>query len=283
VRRTEIDRAAGEIARRRIGKPGQIAAACPAAAVAAARDRSAARRRKKNRRPRQPPHAPILQVCCAPEEATMKIGVLGTGMVGTTIASKLVSLGHEVKLGSRTAHNEKAASWAKSTHASHGTFADAAAFGELVFNCTSGQASLAALREAGAANLRGKVLVDVANPLDFSKGMPPTLFTGNNDSLGEQIQREFPDAKVVKALNTINAGIMVQPHKIGGGDHVTFVGGNDASAKKIVSGILTAFGWQQIVDLGDITAARGTESYLNLWLRLYGALGTADFNIKIVR
>src|SRR3954470_2205060 len=137
----------------------------------------------------------------------MKLGVFGTGMVGSTIATKLAQLGHEVKMGSRAAGNAKAVEWAKAAggKASQGTFADAAAFGEVLFNCTSGGASLAALQAAGATNLAGKVLVDVSNPLDFSKGMPPTLSVCNTDSLGEQIQRAFPDAKVVKALNTVNA------------------------------------------------------------------------------
>jgi predicted dinucleotide-binding enzyme len=216
----------------------------------------------------------------------MKIAVLGSGMVGTTIGSKLVSLGHEVRLGSRDAKNEKAIAWAEGagSRASHGTFAGAAAFGELVFNCTLGAASLDALHAAGAPNLRGKVLVDVANPLDFSRGMPPTLFAGNTDSLGERIQNAFPEAFVVKALNTINCHVMVDPSRVAGGDHDTFVSGNDAAAKTKVTQILREwFGWRNVIDLGDITSARGTESYLPLWIRLWGALQTPDFNLKIVR
>jgi predicted dinucleotide-binding enzyme len=216
---------------------------------------------------------------------TMKIGILGTGMVGQTIASKLTELGHDVRMGSRAAGNEKAKAWVKQAgaRASEGTFADAAAFGELVFNCTSGGASLDALNAAGAANLRGKVLVDVANPLDFSKGMPPTLFVSNDDSLGERIQRALPETKVVKALNTINCLLMVQPGKLAEESDV-FVCGNDAQAKGRVSEILRGwFGWKRVVDLGDISMARGTEAYLLLWIRLYAALGTGDFNIKIVR
>ena len=215
----------------------------------------------------------------------MKIGVLGTGMVGQTIATKLVSLGHDVKIGARDAKNEKAASWAaQHEKGSHGTFADAAAFGELVFVCTNGMGTLPALRAAGADNLGDKVLVDISNPLDFSKGMPPTLFVSNSDSLAEQIQRELPDAKVVKTLNTVNASVMVDPSRVAGGDHTVFVSGNDAGAKGQVTEILkTWFGWKHVQDLGDVTTARGTESYLHLWLRMYMALGTADFNIKIVR
>jgi len=214
----------------------------------------------------------------------MKFGVLGSGMVGSTIATKLVSLGHEVKLGSRNAANEKAAAWVASAGrgASQGTFADAAAFGEIVFNCTAGVGSIDALRSAGASALRGKILIDIANPLDFSKGMPPTLFVSNGDSLGETIQRTFPEAKVVKALNTVNAGLMVAPGRLRG-DHDLFVCGNDAGAKaQVVRFLKEEFGWKSVIDLGDITAARGTESYLLLWLRLYGALQTADFNVHVV-
>jgi len=214
----------------------------------------------------------------------MKFGVLGSGMVGSAIAGKLVSRGHEVRMGSRTASNEKAAAWvsAAGKGASQGTFADAAAFGEIVFNCTSGAGSVDAVRAAEAQNLRGKVLVDVANPLDFSKGMPPTLFVSNDDSLAERIQAALPEAKVVKALNTINANVMVNPGRVPGETDV-FVCGNDAGAKAQVIRILKEeFGWKTVIDLGDLTAARGTESYLHLWLRLMGALKTADFNVKVV-
>ncbi len=216
----------------------------------------------------------------------MKFGVLGTGTVGRTIAGKLVGLGHEVMMGSRTRDNEAAGQWAASAgeRASQGTFADAAAFGEVVFNCTAGTASLDALRAAGAENLDGKVLVDVANPLDFSQGMPPTLSVCNTDSLGEQIQREQPGARVVKALNTVNAEVMVEPGGVPGRHHV-FMCGNDERAKAEVKSLLEAFGWppDAVLDLGDISAARGVEMYLPLWLRLYGAAGTPRFNIAVVR
>jgi predicted dinucleotide-binding enzyme len=216
---------------------------------------------------------------------TMKFGVFGTGMVGTTIAGKLVSLGHEVKLGSRTASNEKAAAWVEKTgaRASQGTFADAAAHGDIIFNCTLGDATFEVLNAAGASALEGKILVDVSNPLDFSQGMPPTLSVFGRDSLGEQIQRAFPKTRVVKALNTISASVMVDPGRVPG-EHATFVSGNDVEAKQQVTEILRGgFGWKQVIDLGDITTARGTEAYLMLWLRMWGALGTPDFNIAVVK
>ncbi len=216
----------------------------------------------------------------------MKFGVLGTGMVGQALAGKLVELGHEVKMGSRQAGNEKAVAWASEAGegASEGSFADAAGFGEVVVNATAGEASLEALEAAGGENLSGKVLIDVANPLDFSQGMPPTLSVCNDDSLAERIQRAFPEARVVKALNTMNAGVMVSPGALGEPTNV-FVCGNDEAAKAEVTELLESFGWGegQVMDLGDMSAARGTEMYLPLWLRLYGGLGTGAFNIAIVR
>ena len=216
----------------------------------------------------------------------MRIGVLGTGMVGRAIATKLADLGHEVKMGSRTAANESAAEWVASAGAgaSQGTFADAAAHGELVFNCTAGEASLAALESAGAENLAGKVLVDVSNALDHSRGMPPGLFTSSFDSLGEQIQRAFPDTRVVKALNTVNCEVMVEPSKVPG-EHDVFLCGDDEAAKARVVELLQSFGWppESVVDLGDLSSARGMEAYLLLWIRLWGALGTGHFNVRVVR
>lgn len=213
----------------------------------------------------------------------MKIAVLGTGMVGITIAKKLVALGHEVRMGARSADNRAAAEWVKTAgaKASQGTFADAAAFGEIVFNATAGGASLEALRAAGKGNLANKVLVDVANPLDFSKGMPPSLSVSNTDSLGEQIQREFPEAKVVKALNTLNCEIMVDASKVPG-EHDLFICGNDASAKGRVNEILRGwFGWKNVHDLGDITGARAMEAYVLFWVRLYSTMGTPNFNVHV--
>jgi 8-hydroxy-5-deazaflavin:NADPH oxidoreductase len=216
----------------------------------------------------------------------MNIGVLGTGIVGRTIATKLVGLGHQVTMGSRTPDNEHAVTWVAEmgSGAACGTFADAAIAGELLFNCTVGSASVDALVAAGAEHLPGKILIDLANPLDFSKGMPPTLWVCDTDSLGEQIQRAFPNAFVVKTLNTMNCEIMVDPARVPG-DHDVFVSGNDEDAKVQVKHLLASFGWGegQIVDLGDITTCRGPEMYLALWVRLMGAIGSGNFNIKVVR
>jgi predicted dinucleotide-binding enzyme len=215
----------------------------------------------------------------------MRVGVLGTGIVGRTLATKLVSLGHDVMMGSRQAGNEAAVAWAESAGqlAGHGTFAAAAGFGELIVNATAGAASIDALVSAEAENLGGKVLLDVANPLDFSGGMPPTLSVCNTSSVGEQIQGTFPEARVVKSLNTVNADVMVDP-SIVPGSHNIFVAGNDAAAKETVRELLIGFGWPEadIIDLGGIEAARAVEMFLPLWLRLYSAAGTAHLNVKVV-
>ena len=214
----------------------------------------------------------------------MKIGVFGTGMVGNAIATKLVQVGHDVRMGSRTAGNDKAVGWVKSAgaRASEGTFADAATFGELLFNCTSGGVSLAALEAAGAANLKGKVLVDVSNPLArTAEGM--TLSVCNTDSVAEQLQRAFPDLKVVKALNTLTAPLMVNPSLLPG-EHDVFMCGNDDGAKAHVSQLLQeSFGWKNVVDLGDLSAARGQEMYVIFWVRVSRALKSPMFNIHVVR
>jgi len=215
----------------------------------------------------------------------MRIGVLGTGGVGRTIATKLVELGHEVTMGSRTHDNESAAEWVASAGAgaAQGTFADAAAFGELVVNCTSGAGSVEALRAIPREHLSGKTLVDVANPHDFSGGAL-SLFTEIDDSLAEQLQREHPEAHVVKTLNTVNANVMVEPARVPGA-HDVFVCGNDDRAKAEVVELLEGFGWprEHVLDLGDLAAARGLEAYLLLWIRLRGLTGTSDFNIRVVR
>lgn len=217
----------------------------------------------------------------------MKIGVLGTGMVGNAIATKLVNIGHQVMMGSRTASSDAGQEWLRSVGGKGriGAFGDAATFGEIVIDCTSGANSLTALRQAGAATLHGKILIQVGNPLDTSKGMPPSLTVCNTDSLGEQVQREFPEVRVVKALNTVNCDVMVEPSRVPG-DHDLFICGNDVAAKREVAVRLSEwFAWEptNIVDLGDITNSRGTEMFLALWVRLWGVLGTPHFNIHVVR
>ena len=215
----------------------------------------------------------------------MKIGILGTGVVGTTIATRLVAVGYDVRMGSRSAGGEKATQWVRQAggRSSEGTFADAAAHGEIVFNCTSGAGSLDALRAAGSKNLTDKILVDVANPLDFSHGMPPTLFVCNTDSLGEQIQRAYPQTKVVKTLNTVTSAVMVNPSLIAA-KQTMFISGNDTAAKETVIGLLKRdFGWEKVFDLGDITGARSQEMHLALWLRLFVTLQTPNVNIDVAR
>lgn len=216
----------------------------------------------------------------------MKIAVLGTGNVGKTIASKLVETGQEVKMGARDASNNKLNEWVQQagSKAGGGTFADAAAFGEIIFNCTKGSGAIEALKAAGVDNLRGKIIIDVSNPLDDSSGFPPSLLISNTNSLGEEIQKEFPESKVVKTLNTMWCGLMVNPRMLSE-DHNVFLCGNDSDAKSQVKVILKEFGWKEdeMLDLGDITNARGTESYLPIWLRIYSATKNGAFNIRIVR
>jgi 8-hydroxy-5-deazaflavin:NADPH oxidoreductase len=201
----------------------------------------------------------------------MRIGVLGTGAVGTALAGKLRELTHDVRVGSRDGSK------------GDGTFSDVAAHGELLLNCTAGVASLAALEQAGEENLRGKVLVDVANPLDSSGGFPPRLSVCNDDSLAEQIQRRFPEARVVKALNTVGAPVMVEP-EIVPDDHTLFVAGDDEAAKEQVVGLLASMGWsrERVLDLGGIGASRGLEMYLPLWLSLFRRHGSPLLNVQVL-
>jgi predicted dinucleotide-binding enzyme len=208
----------------------------------------------------------------------------------------MAGLDHEVTVGTRDVDatmartesdsmgNPPYADWAH-THpnVALATFADAAADAELVVNATSGNASIAALEAAGREHLAGKVLLDIANPLDYSQGFPPSLFISNTDSLAEQIQAAFPEAKVVKSLNTMNALLMADPRRLADGDHTVFVSGNDADAKRIVTELLRSFGHGDVIDLGDLSTARGTESLLPAWVRLYGVLGAPMFQFKIVR
>jgi 8-hydroxy-5-deazaflavin:NADPH oxidoreductase len=225
----------------------------------------------------------------------MRLGILGTGVVGKTMAARLAGLEHEVMIGTRdpeetlartepdTYGNPPFSAWQEEhPEVRLGTFGEAAAHGEMIVNATAGAVSVEALELAGEDNLNGKILIDIANPLDFSRGMPPTLSVSNTDSLGEQIQRRFPEAKVVKTLNTMNAYLMVDPAQLAATDHTVFVSGDDAEAKATVTEFLRSFGWTDIIDLGDISTARGTEMLLPIWLRLFGALQKSIFNFKIV-
>jgi hypothetical protein len=229
----------------------------------------------------------------------MKVAVIGTGGVGQTIASKLISLGHQVmigtrnvaeKLASRTSEgsgNPHFADWLRQNqHIMLGTFAEAATFGELIINASQGSNSINALIMADAKNLNGKILIDIANPLDFSKGMPPSLIPelSNTHSLGEEIQKSFPQTKVVKTLNTMWAGLMINPAMINNGNHVNFICGNDPEAKQTVKSLLNEFGWknENIIDLGDIRGARGSEAILLIWLAIRGVRQGGAFNFNIV-
>ncbi len=211
----------------------------------------------------------------------MKIGVLGTGVAGQTLGGKLVALGHDVMMGARAADNPKVLGFAQRSGGRAGTFADAAAHAELAINCTRGDTSVSTLSSL-QGELRGKVLLDLANPLDFSHGYPPQLTLSNADSLAEQIQRALPETFVVKSLNTVNAAVMIDPSRVPG-RHAVFVAGNDKHAKGKVGDLLRSLGWQSIIDLGDVSGARATEQLLTLWERLYEALGTSDFNIAVMR
>lgn len=213
----------------------------------------------------------------------MQIGILGSGVTGQTLGTKLVQLGHEVMLGSREEAKPSSVAWARDAgqHALYGTFMNAASFGEVILNCTLGMASLEALESAGAENLNGKILIDTSNPIDRSTGVWK-LTVSNTDSLGEQIQRAFPDARVVKTLNTVNANVMADPAKLLEMTDI-FVSGNDLDAKAMVIRYLKEwFGWRHVIDLGDITTARGVEMYVLLWHYIRDVTPSQRFNIKVV-
>jgi predicted dinucleotide-binding enzyme len=226
----------------------------------------------------------------------VKVGILGTGTVGRALAEGFTREGHEVTVGTRDVDALMArtepdrmggppfAAWlAEQTDVRVGPFAAAGAHAEILVNATLGSASVDALREAGLPDTPGRIVIDTSNALDHSGGFPPSLFVVNTDSLAEQIQREFPDARVVKAWNTMTASLMTNPGLLAGGDHSIPICGNDDDARRQVADILRSFGWRDVVDLGDLTAARGMEAYLLLWLRLYGAAGSPIVNTKIVR
>lgn len=212
----------------------------------------------------------------------MRVGVLGAGAVGRTLATACVTHGHEVMLGARTPDAANVTEWQQATSGQIGSLAQAAGLGDIVFNALKGEVSLDVVSGL-AAELAGKILVDVANPLDFSNGFPPSFTVSNTDSLGEQIQRALPDTSVVKALNTVNTSVMATPQVLAEPTDL-FVCGNDAGAKEVITDLLVEFGWERgrIRDLGDITACRGTESYLALWVRTMSMLGSATFNVRVV-
>jgi 8-hydroxy-5-deazaflavin:NADPH oxidoreductase len=213
----------------------------------------------------------------------MRIAVIGTGTVGRTLGEGLAKVGHDVVVGTRDPARTRARDEWQATSLSLGSYGEVGAGAELFVNATSGSASLEALQAVAQEALAGKVLIDVSNALDHSGGFPPTLFVSNTDSVAEQLQRAFPRTKVVKAFNTMTAAVMVNPGAVGGGDSTIFVAGNDADARATVAGVAADLGWADVMDLGDLTAARGLEMWLPLWLRLLMALGGPMFNIKVVR
>jgi predicted dinucleotide-binding enzyme len=212
----------------------------------------------------------------------MKIGILGTGRVGSTIAGRLAELGHDVMIGSRDPSSKQDLVVKLGGKTKVGTMLEAAKYGEILFNTIPGRTTLETLTAIGEANISGRVLVDVANVMDFSHGSPPSLLVANTDSLAEEIQRTFPKTRVVKTLNTLGYTLMTHPENLAKGDHSIFLCGNDAFAKTQVSELLASFGWKQIYDLGDIRSARGMEMYLVFRAEVSAALGNAPFNIKIV-
>lgn len=198
----------------------------------------------------------------------MNVGILGSGDVARALAKGFLGLGHPVKLGSRDP--KKLDEWLKTAgeRASTGTFAETARFGDLIIIATLGTGTEQAIQMAGPENFKGKVVIDTTNPLDFSGGMPPKLFVGHTDSLGERVQRWLPGARVVKAFNTVGNALMVNP-KMPGGPPDMFIGGNDDDAKKLVTQICDAFGWG-VIDLGGIDASRHLEPMCIVWV-LHGA------------
>ena len=212
----------------------------------------------------------------------MRIAVLGTGPVGRTLAAAFARLGHEVTVATRDPSVTMARDdWTLDLPLV--PFGDVGGDVDLVVNATNGQRSLDALGGLPPGVLAGTVLLDVANPLDSSQGFPPTLAVKDTDSLAEQIQRAFPDARVVKALNTVNAMVMVDPARVGDGETTMFLAGDDAGARATVGELLRSLGWRDVVEFEELSAARGMEMWLPLWVRLMMRLGTPDFNLRIVR
>lgn len=226
----------------------------------------------------------------------MKIGILGTGDVGKSLGAALVRRGHDVMLGTRNVSRkmeEKATEAAplsfhdwlsKNKKVRLGTFAEAAGHGEILMNAVAGYAAVDVLATVRPADLKDKILIDVTNALGPWGEGAIKLFVVNDDSLAERLQRAHPGVRLVKALNTLTAHLMVNPAGLAGGDHDVFVAGNDPEARERVTRFLREeFGWKTVLDLGDLTAARGLEMMIMVWLKIWTALGTSDFNYKIVR
>ena len=209
----------------------------------------------------------------------MQIAILGTGPVGRALGKAISAAGHDVVIGTRDPEQaQQREEWA-------GLDLPLAAYedldGDVFINATNGQGSLAALRAVGDA-LKGKVVIDTSNALDFSHGFPPSLFVSNTDSLAEQLQRAFPEAQLVKMFNTMANEVMVDPNGLPS-DTTIFVAGNDVTARQTAASLAADLGWTDVLDLGDLTAARGLEMYLPLWVRMFAQIGRAEFNIKVVR
>ncbi len=213
----------------------------------------------------------------------MKVGILGTGDVGKALGRGFLALGHEVKLGARTAGSEKAVAWAQEQgeRASEGSFADVAQWADLIVLATLGTANEAAIRAAGLENFSGKLLLDTTNPLDFSRGFPPTLAISGEDSAGEQVQALVPEAKVVKVFNTVGNALFYKP-QLAGGPPTMFIAGDDAEAKKQVEAILTDFGWETL-DSGGIAASRYLEALCILWVSTAAKSGKWMQAFKMLR
>ena len=209
----------------------------------------------------------------------MQIAILGTGAVGPALAKALSAAGHQVTIGTRDPEQTKAREQWAEVDLPLAAYQDLDA--DIFINATNGSGSLPALQAVGDA-LNGKVLIDASNPLDFSQGFPPSLFVSNTDSLAEQLQREFPDARVVKMFNTMANQVMINPGGLAD-DTTIFVASNDADARRSAASIAADLGWTDVFDLGDLTAARGLEMYLPLWVRIFAQLGRPEFNIKLVR
>ena len=215
----------------------------------------------------------------------MKYGILGTGNVAQVIGSKLIQLGHEVKMGSRNAKNENALNWAKKNgaKASVGTFSEAAAFGERIFICVQGIHSIEAITLAGPEKFKDKILIDISNPYNYKDGhisLDPKYSIST--CLGEEIQKFLPNTKVVKTLNYLGFNMMTNPSSLV--EPITgFYCGNDNKAKEIVNQILHDFGWTDTQDLGDISMSRYTEMLGAIWVPLYGQLGTMDWGFRLVK